>query len=230
MGAFINGISAISPQITFTGEKLLQEIREYNEVRHIKCIEPQYNEFIDPMASRRMSRIIKMGVYSALRCLSNAGIKKPDAIISSTGLGCIEDTEKFLSSIYSSEEKLLNPSPFIQSTHNTVAAAIAIILNCNSYNNNYSHRGFSFESALLDSLMLLQEGSANNVLVGGLDELTSNSFIITDRLGFWKKEFIPYRQSLKISQLLEKLSSKSFLHFFRIFANHWVICLQKIQN
>ena len=47
---------------------------------------------------------------------------------------------------------------------------------------------------------------------------------------FWKKEFIPYRQSLKISQLLEKLSSKSFLHFFRIFANHWVICLQKIQN
>jgi 3-oxoacyl-[acyl-carrier-protein] synthase II len=190
MEAFINGISAISPQSTFSNEKLLQDVREYNEVRYIKCIEPQYNEFIDPMASRRMGRIIKMSVCSALKCLHDAGIKNPDAIVCGTGLGCIEDTEKFISSIYSNEEKLLNPTPFIQSTHNTVASTIALLLKCNNYNNTYSHRGFSFENALLDSLMLLQEGSANNVLVGGLDELTSNSFIITDRLGFWKKESI----------------------------------------
>jgi len=190
MEAFIDGICSISPQNTFSGEKLFPDVREYDEVRYIKCIEPQYNEFIDPMASRRMSRIIKMSVVSALKCLRDAGIKIPDAIVSGTGLGCIEDTEKFLTSIYSNEEKLLNPTPFIQSTHNTVASTIALTLKCNNYNNTYSHRGFSFENALLDSLMLLKEGSANNVLVGGLDELTSNSFIITDRLGFWKKEFI----------------------------------------
>ena len=47
---------------------------------------------------------------------------------------------------------------------------------------------------------------------------------------FWRKEFIPYKQSLKFSQLLEKLSSKPLLYFLKIFANHWVICLQKIQN
>jgi 3-oxoacyl-[acyl-carrier-protein] synthase II len=190
MEAYIDGICSISPQNTFSGEKLFPEVREYNEVRYIKCIEPQYNEFIDPMASRRMSRIIKMSLVSALKCLRDAGIKIPDAIVSGTGLGCIEDTEKFLSSIYSNEEKLLNPTPFIQSTHNTVSSTIAITLNCTNYNNTYSHRGFSFENALLDSLMLLKEGSANNVLVGGLDELTPNSFIITDRLRFWKKEFI----------------------------------------
>ena len=190
MEAYINSMCAISPQNTFKGEKLPHDIREYDGVRYIKCIEPQYNEFIEPMASRRMSRIIKMGVSSALKCLRDAGIENPDAIVTGTGLGCIEDTEKFLSSIYSNEEKLLNPTPFIQSTHNTVAAAIAIILKCNNYNNNYSHRGLSFENALQDSLMLLKEGSANNVLVGGLDELTTNSFFITDRLGFWKKDLI----------------------------------------
>jgi hypothetical protein len=38
--------------------------------------------------------------------------------------------------------------------------------------------------------MLLQEGSASNVLAGGMDELTSQSFVITDRLGLWKKQAI----------------------------------------
>jgi hypothetical protein len=38
--------------------------------------------------------------------------------------------------------------------------------------------------------MLLQEDQAKNVLIGGLDELTPNSFTITDRLGFWKKEHV----------------------------------------
>lgn len=197
MEAFIDSTCAISPQNTFKGDGLLQDVRQYNAVRYIKCIEPQYNEFIDPMISRRMSRIIKMCVSTALKCLSNAGIKTPEAIITGTGLGCIEDTEKFLCSIYSNEEKLLNPTPFIQSTHNTVAATIALILKCNNYNNTYSHRGFSFETALIDSLMLLQEGSANNVLVGGLDEQTFTSFLITDRLGFWKKDLINNLQLLE---------------------------------
>lgn len=188
MEAYIDSISAISPQVTFTGEKLFQEVKEYDGVRSIKCIEPQYNEFIDPMASRRMSRIIKMGVCSALKCLKDAGVTNPDAIITGTGLGCIEDTEKFLISVYENEEKLLNPTPFIQSTHNTVGASIALILKCNNYNNTYVHRGFSFENALVDSMMFLQENTSKNVLVGGVDELTTNSFIITDRLGMWKKE------------------------------------------
>jgi 3-oxoacyl-(acyl-carrier-protein) synthase len=118
-------------------------------------------------------------------------------------LGCIEDTEKFLTSLYTNEEKLLNPTPFIQSTHNTVSAAIALMLKCNRYNNTYVHRGFSFESALLDGLMLLHEGSAARILVGGLDELTNHSFTITNRLGFWK------RQPINSLSLLEHKSKGS---------------------
>jgi len=190
MEAFINGMSAISPQNTFAEETLLHDVKEYCDVRSLRCLEPQYSGFIDPMVSRRMSRIIKMGVCSALKCIRDSGIKEPDAIITGTGMGCVEDTGKFLASIYENEEKLLNPTPFIQSTHNTVAASIALILKCHGYNNTYGHRGFSFESALLDAMMLLKEEQAENILVGALDELTPDLFAITDRLGFWKKETI----------------------------------------
>jgi 3-oxoacyl-[acyl-carrier-protein] synthase III len=40
----------------------------------------------------------------------------------------------------------------------------------NGYNNTYCHRGASFEAALLDAMMLLGEGEAKHVLVGGIDE------------------------------------------------------------
>ncbi|MBN1416846.1 MAG: beta-ketoacyl synthase chain length factor [Bacteroidales bacterium] len=190
MEAFINGISAISPQKTFPGGGLWKEVTEYNNVQYLKCIESRYNDYLDPMAARRMSRIVKMGVCAATECLHMAGVESPDAIITGTGLGCIEDTEKFLTSIYANEETLLNPTPFIQSTHNTVAAGIALKFKCNHYNNTYVHRGFSFENALLDGLMLLHEGAADNILVGGLDELTEKSFIITYRLGLWKRKSI----------------------------------------
>jgi 3-oxoacyl-(acyl-carrier-protein) synthase len=190
MEAYIDGRCAVSPQNTFSGFNSFEDVKRYDNVQFMKCIEPEYNAFIDPMISRRMSRIMKMSAASAKICLNEAGISTPSAVITGTGLGCIEDTEKFLGSLLSNEEKLLNPTPFIQSTHNTVAANIAILLKCHGYNNTFSHRGFSFEYALLDSLMLLKEGSASNVLLGGADELTASSFRITSRLGFWKREAV----------------------------------------
>ena len=132
MEAYINGLSAISPQNTFSEDTLLADPVGYSGVRSLRCIEPQYSAYIDPMASRRMSRIIKMGVCSAMKCLRDAGISNPDAIITGTGMGCVEDTGKFLGSIFENEEKLLNPTPFIQSTHNTVGASIALLLKCHN--------------------------------------------------------------------------------------------------
>jgi hypothetical protein len=139
------------------------------------------------MVARRMSRIVKMGVCAALKCLKEADIAVPDAIITGTGLGCLEDTEKFLSSIYANDERLLNPTPFIQSTHNTVAGAIALAIKCNNYNSTYTHRGFSFESALTDAFLQLSENPALHILAGGFDELTETSYDITRRLGLWRR-------------------------------------------
>jgi 3-oxoacyl-[acyl-carrier-protein] synthase II len=191
MEAFIDGRCAVSPQNSFDRETFTDNIIQYGNTRIMKCIEPpQYSKYIDPMASRRMSRIVKMSISAALKCLSEAGMTVPDAVVTGTGLGCMEDTDKFLRSLLMNKEGVLNPTPFINSTHNTIAASVAIVLKCYGYNNTFSHRGLSFESALTDSIMLLNEGTTENVLVGAADDATTDYFKITDRLGFWKKETV----------------------------------------
>ena len=49
----------------------------------------------------------------------------------------------------------------------------------------YVHRGLSFESALLDAMMKIGEGS-ENILVGAIDEMTETSYTIQQRLGVLK--------------------------------------------
>lgn len=187
MEIYIKGTGVISPQETFHSGNFPDKIIEYRGARYLQCMEPAFREYIDPMAGRRMSRIVKMGVCAAKKCMQDAGISMPDAIITGTGLGCLEDTEKFLSAMIGNEEKLLNPTPFIQSTHNTVSSAIALAIKCHNYNSTYVHRGFSFENALQDAILYLNENPGTNVLVGGLDEITESAYKITDRLGMWKK-------------------------------------------
>ena len=185
MKIYIKGTGNISPQNTSDREHFLNDINEFYDVQ-LKCVEPDYKKYIKPIFLRRMSRIIKMGIYAAKKSLDDANIDIPDAIITGTGLGCIEDTEKFLFSMIKNKEALLPPSPFIQSTHNTISSQIALFIKCYNYNITYAHRGHSFESALLDGMLLLEEKSAENVLIGGTDEITQNSFLITKRLGHWK--------------------------------------------
>lgn len=200
--AYINGIGIISPQKTAETSEFLTEVMEYT-ADYLKCIEPVYRGYIDPILGRRMSRLIKMGITSAKLCMADAGSGMqddekvvPDAIITGTGLGSVEDTEKILGEL-TKEEKFLNPTPFIQSTYNTISSQIAISFKCHGYNATYVHRTFSFESGLLDALMQVEEKMAKNVLVGGIDEMTQNHLVITRRTGMWKMEPVNNLQLLE---------------------------------
>jgi len=186
MKVYIRSSACISPQNTFGNDNFLTEVVEYNGTR-LKAIEPDYKEFVDPKLLRRMSHIIKMGVATAMDCLKKGDTEMPGAIITGTAYGCLEDTVTFLTRTIEQQEELLPPTAFIQSTHNTVAAQIALMLQCHNYNNTFVHKGISFESALLDAIMLLKENEADNVLVGGTDEMTDTSFIILSRLGLYKR-------------------------------------------
>ena len=188
MSIYISGINCISPIENFSKEMAVPEKQILqNEFTYFSCKEPVYKEIINPMQLRRMSRVIKMGLASALLCLKDAGKEIPDAIITATGLGCVEDSDKFLTSLIENEEKMLNPTPFIQSTHNTIGSQIALQLKCHGYNSTYAGRGASFEMALMDSLLLLSDKEVKNILVGTYDELTPNLIIIFNRLGFFRK-------------------------------------------
>lgn len=182
---YIRATGNISPQKTFGHQPFVDAVA-YTGNR-LACIEPDYKEFIDPKQIRRMSRIIRMGVAAAMECLQEAEIKVPDAIVTGTAYGCLEDTNSFLSKMVEFNEELLTPTSFIQSTHNTIGAQIGLLLQCNHYNNAFVHRGFSFESALLDGMMLLKENDAANVLVGAIDEITNTSHTILNRLGLYKQ-------------------------------------------
>jgi 3-oxoacyl-(acyl-carrier-protein) synthase len=183
---YIRAASNISPQNTFGNQPLLSELAEYTGDK-LTCIEPDYKTLIDPKLIRRMSRIIKMGVASGIDCLQQAGIPVPDAIITGTAYGCLEDTNTFLSKMVQQNEEALAPTAFIQSTHNTISAQIALLLQCHNYNNTFVNGGASFENALLDAMMLLYEGEAGNVLVGGIDEGTANSHAILKRMGLYRR-------------------------------------------
>lgn len=168
MNLYIHASSSISPQV----DGVVGEMAQLTDAEAHLAIEPGYLEFFTPAMSRRMSRVIKMGVASGLRCLQEAEIQSPNAIITATGYGCFEDSLKFLESLIQNKESILSPTPFIQSTHNTIGAQIALLRSCLGYNNTHVHGGFSFENAIIDCFLYLNDHPNENVLLGAADELT----------------------------------------------------------
>ncbi|MBN1144068.1 MAG: beta-ketoacyl synthase chain length factor [Bacteroidales bacterium] len=186
MPAFIKSSCVISPQHTHHAEGFPAEMKEVVANR-LSCEEPDYKSLINPLQLRRMPRILKMGLAASQLCINRAGGVSPDGIVVGTGLGCLDNLEKFLLEVLDNNEHVTSVLPFINSTHNAVAAQIAMLLKNHNYNVTYCHRAFSFESALLDALMLLQEKQAHHVLVGGIDECTSDFVHLHSYLGQWKE-------------------------------------------
>ncbi len=138
-----------------------------------------FSELIPAAQLRRMSTVMKIGIYAALKAHQLAGKPNLDAIITATAKGCVSDTAKFLISYH---EEATSPTAFIQSTHNAIAGQIALLLQSNAYNFTYTQADKSFEAAFLDAQMHMAEG-ANHVLCGWFDEgeqegMASASFFI----------------------------------------------------
>jgi len=185
MKIYIRSTGNISPQHSLDTESFFLN-RINPSADFFKSLEPDYDSFVDSKMIRRMSRIVKMGVAASLTCLRSAGIEQPGAILTATSYGCLEDSSSFLRRMIEFEETKLSPTAFIQSTHNTVGAQIALLLKCHHYNNCIVHRAFSFENALIESRLLLEDGMAP-VLVGAVDEITDDRHAILSRFGLYKK-------------------------------------------
>ena len=163
----------------------------------MKSEEPDYKPFISPMEARRMGTLVKRALATSADALRKGQCDMPDAIISGTGLGCVEHTEKFLNALIDNDEECLPPTSFMQSTHNTISSQIALRLKCHGYNSTYSHRGTSFESALFDAFMQLQLGQIRSALVGAHDEMTPDYFLMLSKLNYWKSNFHELEQLRK---------------------------------
>ena len=193
---YINSIASISSQKTFDNSEFLNVFIDYEE-HVINVVNPNYKDYIPPAASRRMAKGIKMGVVAAKIALQEAGLDNIDAIITGTGMGCVRDSEKFVSAIIDNDEQYLTPTSFIQSTHNTVGGQIALELKCKGYNFTYVHGSNSFESALLDAKLQLELNEEKNILIGGVDELGDHTITIHKLINHIKRE------AVKASKLLD---------------------------
>jgi 3-oxoacyl-[acyl-carrier-protein] synthase II len=187
MAMYIKGMGNISPQKTWDDGVLLAQPLMY-EGGKLTCHEPDYTKYIDPKQLRRMSRIIRMGVAAGTIALKQAGLDVPNGIITGTAYGCLDDTGTFLNKMIENAEQALNPTPFIQSTHNTIGSQIALLLQCQGYNQTYTQGAFSFENALLDAMLELTDFPEQSLLVGGVDEITSVSHAIQQRFGIFANE------------------------------------------
>lgn len=187
MNIYIKSCAQISVQEPLCDKWFTEPIRY--EAPYVRALDPDYKPFINPVAARRMGLILKRAMATSLSALKDADVEMPDAIITATGLGCIENTEKFLKALSEQGENCLQPTFFINSTHNTIGSYVAVQMKCHGYNNTHVHRGISFESALLDAFVKIKLGKLNNALVGAHDEMTPDYFTLLNRVGFWDGGF-----------------------------------------
>lgn len=151
---------------------------------YVRSADPVFRDYLSPIESRRLGRLLKRALVTSTCALKEAGIDHPDAIVTGTGLGCVEDTEAFLHALCTDGESLLKPTHFMQSTHNTIGSLIAIHTKTRGYNATYSHKSVSFDSALLDAVLQLRLGYIRNALVGSHDEVTPSYFTLLRRIGY----------------------------------------------
>lgn len=212
---YIVSACSISAQHTYDADNFLKPVVSAEDGK-MYVIDPDYTRYINPVAIRRMSRMLKRGITAGMRSLDDAGIKTPDAIIVGTSRGSVTDMEIFLKEMINLKEQALNPAGFIQSTYNSINGWLAMLSKCTGYNQTYVHRGFTLELCLLDAQITMAEaGGKTNILVGAFDELTTEYYIIRDKIGYYKK---PVPASL---ELLEHYDSPGAIagegaHFFTL--------------
>lgn len=177
----------------------------------VRAINPSFRDYIPANEVRRMGNIMKRALVTGLKVLNDTGIAHPDAIITGTGMGCMDYTVRFLDTLVENGEQTLSPTYFMQSTHNTVSSALAIYTKTHGYNVTYSHGGLSFEQALFDAWMQMQLGTISTALVGGHDEMVESHFELLQKTGYIGVEGMVPCGEVAMSMLLNSDNSQDCL-------------------
>lgn len=197
---YIRAVAQISIQQPLSEEWMKDPIH-YN-TPFAQAVDPDFREFMNPMQSRRMGKVLRRALVTALQTLKESGTDQLDAIIMGTGLGCLENTERFLDQMCREGESLLKPTYFMQSTHNTISSMLGIQLGCHGYNTTYSHQELSFDSALLDAVTQMRMGMIKNALVCGNDELTPAACAVVQKAGLFGQQGQPVTGEGSVSMVL----------------------------
>lgn len=155
-------------------------------------------DFIAPLKARKLDRASQFAVATAGMALADAGITKGDfasdriGIALGSGFGGIANASEFLSGYYQSGVSGLSPMLFPNTVANAAASNASIEYGLQGPNITFIQRFCSAESAILAACRFIEEGRADIMLAGGVDELTSQmirGFDVTGQLNRYAKGF-----------------------------------------
>ena len=148
-------------------------------------------DFIPPLKARKLDRASQFAVATVGMALADAGLVKgafPSdriGIALGSGFGGIANASEFLSGYYQTGVSGLSPMLFPNTVANAAASNASIEYGLQGPNITFIQRFCSAESAILAACRFLEEGRADIMLAGGVDELTPQmirGFAVTGQL------------------------------------------------
>ena len=177
----------ISPQNTYNNE-IFEEGTEIHTESQFWAKEPRYKSMVPLNLLRRMSKSVRMGVGTAMPLINE--FDDIEGVIIGSANGSIKKSISFLNQIVEYNEGTLTPTDFVQSTSNSIAGTLALMGKITGYNNTHVNNGIAFESALLDALLLFDEGQVKRLIIGGVEEISQANYNIDVLRGMFKKETV----------------------------------------
>lgn len=148
-------------------------------------------DFIPPLKARKLDRASQFAVATVGMALAAAGLVKggfaPEriGIALGSGFGGIANASEFLSGYYQGGLPGLSPMLFPNTVANAAASNASIEYGLQGPNVTFIQRFCSAESAILAACRFIEEGRADIMLAGGVDELTPQmirGFAVTGQL------------------------------------------------
>ena len=155
-------------------------------------------DFIPPLKARKLDRASQFAVAAAGMALADAGLVKgafPSdriGIALGSGFGGIANASEFLSGYYQAGPSGLSPLLFPNTVANAAASNASIEYGLQGPNITFIQRFCSAESAILAACRFIEEGRADIMLAGGVDELTPQmirGFAVTGQLSRYASGF-----------------------------------------
>ncbi|MDR3669381.1 MAG: beta-ketoacyl synthase N-terminal-like domain-containing protein [Holophaga sp.] len=151
--------------------------------------------FVPRRGLRRLDRFSRMAALAAHLALEDAGALGDDhdrlGVIVASGWGATGTTLALIDSIIEGGDVCASPILFAGSLHNAAAAHLAILLGARGPSLSVSQFQLSAPSALMAARLWLDQGRAERVLVGAVDELSELAGHLWDRQGELERPWGP---------------------------------------
>lgn len=197
---YIKDLRCISSQPTFENDFFAGDPVIHTGVQY-KAQEPSYAGLVPNSILRRMGKSNRLATGAAMPLLTD---HKTDGIIIGTTDGGMDDCHRFLDQIVRYEEGTLTPTGFVQGSPNSAAGGLALMNANDGYNITHSNKGLSFENCIMDAQMLFDEGEADQLLIGCVEEISRSQLRIETLAGYVKLD-----EELKSSELFQSATTGS---------------------